>query len=257
MKPRLSACAILSLLFLMTACVPPPAPPVERPAPVPLDFAALKQRSDHWRDYRAKIRLRVESKKAKFGVRAVVLVKGRNFARFETFTPIGQTATLFVLNNTGPSLFIPSEKVIFKASNPETLIGYFLGVSLQFDAFRSALSASIPADLLEGVEMRAEGGVPHAFRSAGTRSFDWRFLANGTGLTGMHVRDDQFEADIVYEPPVSLTTPSVPDKILISSPEWKMEVNVEEIQPALEFQPSVFYLPNMPQMKMVDLDKVK
>jgi len=186
-----------------------------------------------------------------------VLVKGRNFARFETFGPIGQTATLFVLNDTGPSLFIPSERVIFNASKPETLIGYFLGVSLPFDAFRSALPATIPADLLEGIETRVEGGALHAARKAGTRSFDWRFLAGGTGLTGMRARDDQFEADIVYEPPVSLSVPSVPGKILISSSEWKMEVNVEEIEPAPEFRPSVFYLPDMPQMKVLDLDKVK
>lgn len=246
----------MSFLLIMTACARPPVP-IERPAPVQFDIAALKQRSDHWRDYRAKFRLRVESKTAKFGVRAVVLVKGAYFARFETFGPIGQTASLFVLNETIPELFIPSEKVIFNAARPETLISYFLGVSLPFDTFRSALSATVPADLLDGIETRAEGGVLHAVRKAGTRFFDWRFLAEGAGLTGLHVRDNEFEADIVYDPPVPISIASAPKKIRISSSDWNMEVTIEEIVPAPEFQPSVFYLPDLPEMKVVDLDKIK
>ncbi|MFZ2444995.1 MAG: hypothetical protein WAW37_01435 [Syntrophobacteraceae bacterium] len=257
MKRRsFAACALCAFLLLLPACARPPAP-VERPAPVPFDTARLKQRSDFWRDCRAKFRLKVESKTAKFSARAVVLIKGAQFARFETFGPIGQTAALFVVNETGPALFIPSEKVIFTASRPETLIRYFLGVSLPFETFRHALAASVPQEQIEGLDTRMDGGVLHAVSKAGGRLFDWSFLPGGPDLKGVHVRDDQFDADIAYEPPVPLATEAVPKKIRLSASDWNMEVTVEAIEPARDFQPSVFYLPELPDMKKVDLDKIK
>src|SRR5208337_4923060 len=120
-----------------------------KPAAPSFDIAKLKERSDFWRDYQCKFRLRVDSKTSKFSSRAIVFIKGRNFVRFETFTPLGQTATLYVFNETGPALLIPSEKVIFTAQRPETLARVFLGVSLPVDLFRYALTASVPAEQYE------------------------------------------------------------------------------------------------------------
>ena len=252
----LTACTIALLLLFLSACARPPAP-VERPALVPFDLQALKARADHWRDCRSKLRLRVDSKTAKFSARAIVLVKGRHFARFETFGPIGQTAALYVANETGPGLLIPSEKVAFTAQRPETLIRYFLGVSLPFETFRHTLTASIPAEQIETLQTRLEDGVLHAVSKDGTRFFDWQFLSDPPALKGFQVQDEDFRASISYDPPVPLTPGEVPKKIRLSSVDWNMEVSIEQLEPAPDFQPSVFYLPNLPGIKTVDLDKIK
>ena len=136
---------LLLLLIVLAGCVSPPAP-VEKPPGVPFETGKLRERSDFWRDYQCKFRLMVHSKTSKFSSRAAIFVKGRDFVRFETFTPFGQTAALYVSNEAGPSLLIPSEKVIFTAQRPETLVQEFLGVTLPVDIFRCALTASVPPE---------------------------------------------------------------------------------------------------------------
>ncbi|MEN6440871.1 MAG: hypothetical protein ABFD97_20045 [Syntrophobacter sp.] len=257
MKPYLSAAFAFALLLALSACARPPVP-VERPAPVPFDSGKLVERADHWRDCRAKFRLKVESKTAKFSARAIVLVKSAQFARFETFGPVGQTAALYVANETGPSLLIPSEKMVFTAQRPETLINYFLGISLPFEIFRHTLTASIPREQIEGLKTSSDAGVVHAVSAQGGRMVDWQFLpAEIPVLKAMEVRDGDFRAAISYDPPVPLSTGAIPKKIRLSSSDWSMEVTVEEMEQAPEFQPSVFYLPNIPGIRTVDLDKIK
>ncbi len=60
-----------------------------------------------------------------------------------------------------------------------------------------------------------------------------------------------------YDPPVALAKEAVPDKIRISSSEWNMEITIEELRPASQFQPTAFYMPNLPDIRKVDLDKIK
>jgi len=257
MKPYLSAALAFALLLTLSACARPPAP-VERPAPVSFDTGKLGERTDYWRDYRAKFRLKVESKTAKFSARAIVLVKGAGFARFETFGPIGQTAALYVVNETGPSLLIPSEKMVFTAQRPETLINYFLGISLPFEIFRHTLTASIPRERIAGLQAKADAGVVHAVSSRENRLIDWQYLPGEIPvLKAMEVRDGGFQANVTYDPPVPLSTGAIPKKIRLSSSDWNMEVTVEEMEQAPEFQPSVFYLPTIPGIRTVDLDKIK
>ncbi|MEM5785710.1 MAG: lipoprotein insertase outer membrane protein LolB [Syntrophobacteraceae bacterium] len=248
---------IIAILLLASACARPPAPVIP-PAPTPFDLGLLKERSEYWRDFQSRFRLKVESKTTRFNARSVVLVKGRYFARFETFGPLGQTAALFVSNEIGPALLVPSERVAFTARSPETLIRHFTGISLPFEIFRHTLTASIPSDQLGSIETRMEGGILHAISKAGTRTYDWHFSVSDGGavLSGLEVSDRGFQARVVYEPPVALSTAAVPGKIRISSTEWNMEVTAEEFEPAREFQPSVFYLPNLPGTRMVDLDKI-
>lgn len=246
--------ALLAFLFLGAGCARPPAPAGYPPARSEVE--QLKERAGFWRDYQAKFRLRVESRTAKFSARAVILVKGRDFARFETFVPTGQTAALFLSNETGPSLFIPSEKVIFTARKPETLIRYFLDVSLPFEVFRCTLAASVPADQMESLRTRSEGGLLHAQTRSGPFSFDWRFLPDNSALQDIHIRGEGMEVEVSYDPPVPVATGSVPQKIRITSPDWSMEISLTEIRPAREFTPSVFYLPNLPEVRKVDLDTI-
>lgn len=256
MKTYFPAISLLLFLFLSAGCARPPVP-VEQPRPVPFDTASLQQRADFWRDYQAKFRLRVDSKTAKFNVRAIVLIEGSHFARFETFGPIGQTAALYVSNETGPSLLVPSEKVVFTAGQPETLIRHFLGVTLPFEVFRYALAASIPPEQLGSLDFRSEGGVIHVISKTGARYFDWQFLPEGPSLSGVYISSEGFEGRISYEPAVPLSKETTPKKIRISSSEWNMEVSLEELKPSPQFQPAAFYMPNLPDIKKVNLDAIK
>jgi hypothetical protein len=247
--------AILTVLLLTAGCARPPIP-AEQPAPVPFDLNQLRERSNSWHDYVAKFQLRVDSKAAKFNARSIVLVKSPHFFRFETFGPIGQTAALYVSNEIGPSLLIPSEKVIFSAQRPETLIRYFLGVSLPFEVFRYTLTASVPLEQLDNIEVRSQDGTIHAVSKSGINFFDWQFEPEGPALKAVYIRSEGFEGRISYDPPVPISTGAIPRKIKISSPEWNMELTVEDLQASREFQPSAFYMPNLPDICKVDLDKI-
>jgi hypothetical protein len=225
---------------------------------VPFETSKLKERSDFWSNYQSKFRLRVDSQTAKFSSRAIIFVEGRDFVRFETFTPFGQTAALYIFNKTGPALLIPSQKVIFTARRPETLVHEFLGVTLPVDVFRFVLAASVPPEQIDYIESRLDAGVWRLIWNGEGSYFEWQISAGSSpALQGVFVRSAGFEGRVTYDPPVAISKEAVPDKIKISSSEWNMEVLVEELKPASQFQPSTFYLPDLPDMRKVDLDTIK
>ena len=199
----------------------------------------------------------VDSKTSKFSSRAIVLVRGGDFVRFETFTPFGQTAALYVSNEAGPGLLIPSEKVIFTAQRPETLIREFLGVTLPVDVFRHALTASVPPGQLDNIESRPQAGGWRLISGGEGDYFEWLISAGSPAVKGAFVRSDEFEGRISYDPPVALEKEAVPKKIRISSSEWNMEILIEELRPVSQFKPSAFYMPDLPDVRKVDLDKIK
>ncbi len=251
---------LLLLLVIPAGCarLPGKLPEVSgKPAAPSFEIASMKERSDFWRDYQCKFRLRVDSKTSKFSSRAIVFARGRNYVRFETFTPLGQTAGLYVFNERGPALLIPSENVIFTAQRPETLAQEFLGVSLPVDLFRYALTASVPAEQFGHLESRSDAGGRRLISNIEGNYFEWYFTADSLALEGIFVRSAEFEGRVSYDPPVGLTKEAVPDKIRISSSEWSMEIRVEELKPTPQFQPSVFYMPSLPDVRKVDLDKLK
>jgi len=224
---------------------------------VPFDTAKLKEKSDFWRDFQAKFRLRVDSQTAKFSSRAIIFVRGRDFIRFETFTPLGQTAALYVFNKTGPALLIPSQKVIFAAQHPETLVREFLGVTLPVDIFRSILTASVPPEQIDRIESRFDAGAWRLISNDGVSYFEWQISSGSPALQEVFVHSAGFEGRVSYEPPVALSKDAVPDKIRISSSEWTMEIVVEELKPTSQYQPAIFYMPDLPDVRKVDLDKIK
>ena len=228
-----------------------------KPAAPSFEIANMKERSDFWRDYQCKFRLRVDSKTSKFSSRAIVFVEGPNFVRFETFTPLGQTVALYVFNETGPALLIPSEKVIYTAQRPETLVRQFMGVNLPVDLFRYALAASVPTEQFEHIESRSEAGGWGLISNSGGNNFEWRLNADSLDLGSILVSGGEFNGRVSYDPPVGIKKEAVPDKIRISSSEWNMEIVVEELKPAPPFQPSIFYMPNLPDVRRVDLDNLK
>ncbi|MHC1727723.1 MAG: lipoprotein insertase outer membrane protein LolB [Syntrophobacteraceae bacterium] len=247
---------ILLLLVILESCARRP-PVAVVPPPVPFDTAVLKERADFWGDYNAKLRLRVDSKTSKFSARALVMINGRHFVRFETFGPLGQTAALFVSNEAGPSLLIPSEKIIFTAHKPETLIRHFIGVTMPIEVFRYALAGSVPPEQMEKMESHSAAGVIHAISNVNGRYFDWQFIPEGPALSGVFIRSGEFEGRVSYDPPVLLKKDVSPKKIRISSAEWNMELTLEELKPAFDFNSALFYLPNVPGFRTVDLDTIK
>ncbi len=228
-----------------------------KPAVPSVEIDKMKERSDYWTGYRCNFRLMVDSKTSKFSSRAIVLVKGRDFVRFETFTPFGQTSALYVSNEAGPSLLIPSEKVIFTAQRPETLVKEFLGVTLPVDVFRYALTASVPPRQLEHIESPPDAGSWRLISSGEDGHFQWQVTDGSPALKGAFVRSAEFEGRVSYDPPVPISKDAVPNKIRISSSEWNMEILIEELRPVSQFEPSVFYLPNLPNVRKLDLDTIK
>lgn len=243
-------------MLLAYGCARPPVP-AEKPPSVPFDIDRLKARSETWRDYEARFRLRVDGQASKFSARAIVFIKGGGSARFETFGPLGQTAALYVAGENGPSLFIPSEKIVFTAQQPETLIQYFLGITLPFDVLRYSLTASVPPEQFAGLTAHSDAGILHVISNTGNRYFDWQFSPDGSALSGVFARAGGFEGRVSYDPPVALAGDAVPQKIRISSSEWSVEINLEQIKPVSEFQPKAFYMPEIPDVRKVDLDKIK
>ena len=228
-----------------------------KPAATSFEIDNMKERAEFWRDYQCKFRLRVDSKTSKFNSRAIVFAKGRNFVRFETFTPFGQTAALYVSNEAGPGLLIPSEKVIFTAQRPETLVREFLGVTLPVDIFRYALTASVPPRQLDHIESRPDDGAWRLISSGEGGYFEWQITAGSPALKGAFVRSAEFEGRVSYDPPVPISKEAVPGKIRISSSEWNMEILIEALRPVSQFEPSAFHLPNLPNVRKVDLDTIK
>ncbi len=248
---------ILLLLIIFSAgCARPPLPAAV-PPPVAFDNAKLKERSEFWHDYETKLRFNVESKASKFSSRAIILIKGRDFARFETFSPFGQTAALYISNETGPSLLIPSEKVIFTAQRAETLIHQFLGITMPADVLRYALTASVPPEQLAHAESRVEAGEVHLISSSGGKFFDWQISAGSPALKGIFIRSDEFEGRVSYDPPVVLANEAIPKKIRISSTEWNMEIEVTELKPVSQFKPASFIMPDLPDVRRVALENLK
>jgi hypothetical protein len=246
------------LLLLVTAGCPRPPGLVERPPITPFETAKLKVRSDFWRNYQSKFRLRVDSQTTKFSCRAIISVEGPDFIRFETFTPIGQTAALYVFNKTGPALLVPSQKVIFTAGRQETLVREFLGVTLPADVFRFVLAAAIPPEQIDRIESRFDAGAWRLICNGDGSYFEWHISAGASpALQGAFIRSSGFEGRVVYDPPVAVLQEAVPEKIRISSSDWNMEILVEELKPVSQFQPSVFNMPSVPGMREVDLDTIK
>jgi hypothetical protein len=201
--------------------------------------------------------MRVDSKTSRFSSNTLVLTKEPNFIRFETFTPFGQTAALYVYNETGPSLLIPSEKVIFTAQKPETLAREFLGIDLPVDLLRRLLAAAIPPKQIDRFESRLDNGVWRLVSDSPDGYFEWQLSVQPPALQGLLVRSAGFEGRVSYDPPVQLTKEAVPGKIRISSNEWSMEISIEELIPSPQFRPSAFYMPTLPNLRKIDLDKIK
>ena len=247
------------LLVTLTGCVNTPFPGGKAPAVLPAspsaEIALMRERSNFWRNFQCKLRIDVNGETAKFSSRAIVLVKYPNLIRFETFTPLGMTAALYVSNEAGPFLLVPSQNTIFTAKRPETVVRRFLGGSLPVDVLSPLLGASIPPERLNTIQSRVRDSTLRLISKSPGGYFEWQVVSNA--LARVFIGSTEFEGQVTYDPPVRLAEESAPETIRISSKGWSMTVRVEQMRPAVEFQPGVFRLPVLPGVRQVDLDRVK
>ncbi|MGV8073736.1 MAG: hypothetical protein AB2L11_04145 [Syntrophobacteraceae bacterium] len=240
-----------------------PRPPVvERPFAPSREELILKlhNRIQYWQYYRSKLHIGAESPKGKLRrMQTVVLAIPPNLFRLEAFSMWGQTVGALVSDETGSSLLIPSEKVIFSAARPETLIEHFIGVPVSIETLLYALTASIPPDRLDKIEIRERDTLvlAHSDDPQKNRNSTWEFIRQPLALKAVEVQDGPRSYKISYDPPVSLDPQQTPSKISFVSSQWRMEVTVDQLEASPDLPASSFRMSFPVGMRSVDLDKVK
>jgi outer membrane biogenesis lipoprotein LolB len=235
--------ALSVLLPFLDGCTRRP-PLVERPPQV--GFAewlpTLRERSEHWKSYQARVHIKAQTPDKKLNMNAVILARLPDQFRLEAFR-LGQTVGLLTMNRGQSSLFVPSEKVLYTSARSEVLIDHLFGISLPLDTFAYSLSASLPPDQLESLQI-----VPHDLEFFGFPkpspdgwSYAWRFIASPQSMESVQVKQGIWDYTIRYEPPVGLAVREVPQKITFTSPKWQIEVTVQDIVTAPNVQDSVFH----------------
>ncbi len=121
------------VLLSLGGCAHPPLP-AEGPQPAFSGewLPALRERSEHWTSYQARVTLRAQTTEKKFNLNAIILARLPDEFRLEAFR-LGQTVGVLTLNHGQSSLFVPSEKVVYTADRSERLIAHFLGIALPLD----------------------------------------------------------------------------------------------------------------------------
>lgn len=248
------------LLLCCVSCrtVEPPKPTLQ-PASFEESVPKLAARSDHWRGYQAKLRIRASGTKGKMRFQAIVLANLPDQLRLEAFSLVGQTVALFTMNNAKPVLWIPSEKMMFTAERPETLIDYFFGIPLPAGVFAYNLAAVVPPGQLDRLRTRQDssGWVAETAAEGTGASWRWEFTAQPPALRAVAIKDGPWECRITYDPGVGLELRDVPQKMRLESAQWQMDVAVEQIVPASGFEASAFAPPVQSGIRTVDLDSIK
>jgi outer membrane biogenesis lipoprotein LolB len=244
MKSSLIWLVALSVLLLsLDGCTRRP-PLVEQQPQVSFTewLPTLQERSEHWRSYQARVHVRAQTPDKKLNMNAVILAKMPDQFRLEAFR-LGQTVGLLTMNHGQSSLFVPSEKVLYTAARSEVLIDHLFGISLPLDTFAYSLSASLPPDQLESLQIVSRDnefiGFPKP--SLDGWSYAWQFVASPQALQSARVKQRTWDYSIRYEPPVGLAVREVPQKITFTSPQWQIEVTVQEIITAPNVQDSFFH----------------
>ena len=232
---------IIVILFLAGCAHRPPPAALPPPAAFSEWLPALQERSEHWKSYQARVHLRAETSEKKVNLDAIVLAKLPDQLRLEV-SRLGQTVAVLTLNGGQPSLFVPSEKVIYTADRSETLIDHFLGIALPLDTLGYSLSASLPPDQLDSLQLSGQDAewIGYAKPPPGDWSYAWHFLASPQKIVSASVKRGTLNYAIRYDPPVGLAAVDVPQKITFTSVQWQIELTVQEITAAPILQDSVF-----------------
>lgn len=225
--------AALLLLLLLESCAP--RPPLPAPSP-PVGFKewlpALQERAEHWQRYQARVHLKAQSAEKRFSLDAVILANLPDQFRLEAFR-LGQTVGVLILNHGQSSLFVPSEKVLFRATRSEDLTNHLLGIALPLDGFGYTLSATVPAARLADFEIVPGQQEWLGFGKSAPEDWSstWHFSSDPQALTSLKTHRDAWDYTIHYDPPVRLGVEQIPQKITFTSREWRIEAAVQELKP--------------------------
>lgn len=229
-------------VFLVAGCAPrPPLPAPTRPAVFREWLPALRERSEHWQRFQAKIRIKALSEEKRFTFEAVLLANLPDQLRLEAFR-MGQTVAVLILNHQQSSLFVPSEKMVLSAMRSEDLTNHLLGIALPLDKFGNSLSAIVPPGQLDRFEVvpRQQEWVGLAGPSLGNWSSEWQFQSEPQAVTSVKIRRGTWNCTIRYDPPVGLAVEEIPKKITFTSAQWQIEAVVQELQPLVELPETAF-----------------
>jgi outer membrane biogenesis lipoprotein LolB len=261
MIPILTRIIILAALMANFGACARMHQPAVAAEPMPItasrDLAgAFLTRLQAWENYEARVSLRAQSPKGRFSLKSVVLASPPEKLRFEAFNPWGQTVAALLLNADGSLLWVPSDKTAYQSPRAENLLRHFLGISLPPDLFVYGLIGSIPPNRLRNFEVvpdltgwRASSVLPE-----NEIILNWKILAQPFALESVEAKWKGQTVSIRYEPPVPLSPGETPQKIRFTSPDWQMDVTVDQIRSVPAFPEGSFQLPIPATVRRVDLD---
>jgi outer membrane biogenesis lipoprotein LolB len=253
------------LLFLfffigLAACARPTTT-IERPTPAGHEemIARLKSRAEYYRCYQAKFHIQAQGPKGKIRLQAVMLTELPDRFRLEAYNPFGQTVGLLLLEGGASRLWLPSEKVVYGAARPETLVQYFLGVHIPLESFGYAVIATAPPSYLNDLKFYEKSGTLHGkvqIPSSGSE-YTWDFLTEPLSLKSIEVREGGTEYTITYDPPADMALAETPKRVRFSSSQWEMDVTVDQLARSSQPQETAFQAPFPAGIREIKLDEAK
>lgn len=262
-RPSLGILLLVVFLTLpLGGCAVRPTTITAQPAVLSpeLFVAKLRVRTDFWQNYQARLRISAESTKGKFRrIQTVVLAVPPDRFRLEAFSPVGQVVSALVSDAEESALWVPSEKVVYKADHAETLIESFIGVPVPLEVLIYSLTASIPPKQLDNLAVTRTDStwLVRASEPGRNLQLTYEFLAQPEALKSILVREDSWEYRINYDPPVSIEPDQNPKRIEFSSSRWQMEIGIDRLEKGPEISPSAFKLPFPAGIRIVNLGNAK
>jgi outer membrane biogenesis lipoprotein LolB len=246
--PALGACARMHHTVVA-------AEPVQTAATHDL-AGAFKTRLQAWENYEARVSLRAQSAKGRFSLKSVVLASPPENVRLEAFNLWGQTVAALLLDRDESIIWVPSDRTAYRSPRAEDLLKHFLGISLPPELFVYGLIGSIPPDLLKDFEAvpDATGWRASSVLSNSDLILNWKILAQPFAMESIEAKWKGQTVSIRYEPPVALSPGETPQKIRFSSPDWQMDVTVDQMRSVPAFPDESFHLPIPTDVRRVNLD---
>ncbi len=219
----------------------------------------LRQRAEAWDAFQANLRIRAEGPKGKNRFQAFAVARVPGHFRLEATNPFGQTVGVLVMNPRETTLWIPSESAVFTAADAQTLIDYFLGITIPPEVFEYGLFAGVPLNHLNA-DFQVSSSLPGRYTAfsrdpkTGLR-FVWEFSSNPMALNMISILGGGDDITVRYEPKVELEpVQNIPEKITFTSSRWQMEVTPVQLERALALEDSSFFPPSAEGIRRVNLD---
>lgn len=232
-----------------------------RQAPAEL-IQDLRERAEFWRVYSAVAAIRIESPQGRYRMQGALAAQPPDWLRLEATSLSGQVLWLLILAPQGATLWVPADKVIYRAARGETLLEHFLGVPIAPEIFVYSFAGCIPPNQLTSdfqIASGRSGLLGYSRDRERTWRFTWDFAPDPLALRSLNASRGQMERDydIRFEPAVLLEPHSEPNKVVLSSGEWLLEATMKQMLHPDGLPASAFSLPALSGMRIVNLDARK